>query len=276
MRRWLIVLAGMVAAAQAPRPAFDAVSVKVNTAKDGLTRVATFPTRFSAVNATLHMLIRYAFDVPDYRLSGGPTWMDSDRFDIAGAAGHTAEFEETRAMARTMLEDRFALRTHVERRDQPIFVLTIARRDGTLGDQMARAGEGCKPVTPPPGAPPPPPAPPAGAAPRAPGCPSIFGLGGISARKIPMSLLVANLSSYLNRHIVDQTNLAGTFDVDLRWTPDQLPQGPPGAPIRIMPFDPNGPSLSTALQEQLGLKFESLRGPVDVLVIDGVSKPSSD
>jgi len=104
----------------------------------------------------------------------------------------------------------------------------------------------------------------------------LFGLGGISARKIPMSLLISNLSSYLNRHIVDRTNLTGMFDLDLRWTPDQLPQGPPGAPVRIMPFDPNGPSLSTALQEQLGLKFESERGAVDVVVIDSVEKPKSD
>jgi uncharacterized protein (TIGR03435 family) len=275
MRNVLIILVSVFAAGQAPRPAFDAVSVKINPAKDGLTRVATFPTRFNAVNATLHLLVRYAFDVPDYRLSNGPSWIDADRFDIDGAAGRTAELDEMRAMARAMLEDRFMLRTHVERRDQPIFVLTIARRDGKLGDQMSRAGEECKPLTPLLGGPPPPP-PPAGAAQRAPGCPSLFGLGGISGRRIPISLVVSNLSSYLNRHIVDQTNLTGLFDVDLRWTPDQLPKGPPGAPVRIMPFDPNGPSLSTALQEQLGLKFESSRGPVDVLVIDGASKPSSD
>jgi uncharacterized protein (TIGR03435 family) len=275
MRKALIVLVSLFAAGQAPRPAFDAVSVKVNPVKDGLTRVATFPTRFSASDATLHLLVRYAFDVPDYRLSGGPTWMDSDRFDIDGAAGRTAELDEIRAMARAMLEDRFMLRTHVERRDQPIFVLTLARRDGKLGDHMSRAGEACKPVTPLLGALPPPP-PPADTAPRAPGCPSLFGLGGISGRRIPLSLLVLNLSSYLNRHIVDQTNLTGMFDVDLRWTPDELPKGPPGAPVRIMPFDPNGPSLSTALQEQLGLKFESSRGQLDVIVIDGASKPSSD
>lgn len=275
MRKLPILLVGLFAAGQAARPAFDAVSVKVNTAKEGLTRVATYPTRLSATNATLRMLVRYAFNVPDYRLSGGPNWMDSDRFDVEGVADHTAEFDELREMARTMLHDRFILRTHVEQRDQPIFLLTIARRDRKLGEQISPAGEECKPVTPPPGAPPPPP-PPAGASQRTAGCPSLFGLGGISARKIPMSLLVSNLSSYLNRHIVDQTNLAGVFDIDLRWTPDQLPQGPPGAPVRIMPFDPNGPSLSTALQEQLGLKFESLRGPVDVLVIDAASKPSSD
>ena len=263
-------------AAQAPRPAFDAASVKVNGAHDGPSRVATFPNRLSAVNATLRVLVRYAFNVPDYRLSGGPNWMDADRFDVEGAAGRTAEFDEVRAMTRTLLEDRFSLRSHVEQRDQPIFVLTVARRDGKLGDQLSPAGAECKPVTRPTGAPPPPPPPPPGTGPSVPGCPSMFGLGGISARRIPMSLLISSLSSYLNRHIVERTNLTGMFDLDLRWTPDQLPQGSAGAPVRIMPFDPNGPSLSTALQEQLGLRVESERGRVDVLVIDSVEKPTTD
>ena len=276
MRRLLIPVVCLIAAAQTPRPAFEAASVKVNTRNDGLTRVATFPTRFSAVNATLHMLVRYAFNIPDYRLSGGPNWMDGDRFDVEGAAGRSADFDEIRAMARTTLEDRFMLRSHVEKRDQPIFVLTVARRDGKLGDQIAPAGEECKPVTPPPGAPPPPPPPPGGFPAGGPRCPSMLGLGAISGRKLPMSLLVSTLSNYLNRHIVDTTNLTGTFDLDLRWAPDQLRLGPPGAPVPVMPFDPNGPSLSTALQEQLGLKFESARGPVDVLVIDSVEKPSAD
>ena len=272
-----MLMAAALTAAQAARPEFDAASVKVNAAHDGPSRVATFPNRLSAVNATLHMLVRYAFNVPDYRLSGGPNWMDADRFDVEGTAGRTADFDEVRAMTRALLEDRFLLRSHVEQRDQPIFVLTVARRDGKLGDQLSPSSAECKPVTPLLGPQPPPPPPPPGAAPGVPGCPSLFGLGGISARRIPMSLLILQLSSYLNRQIVDRTNLTGMFDLDLRWTPDQLPQAPPGAPpMRIMPFDPNGPSLSTALQEQLGLRFESERGAVDVLVIDSVEKPKSD
>src|SRR5215470_19100119 len=135
MRKLLIVAACLSAAAQMPRPAFEAASVKPNTDSRAIVRVATFPNRLSAVNATLHMLVRYAFNVPDYRLSGGPSWMDADRFDVEGTAGRTAEFDEVRAMTRTLLEDRFLLRSHVEQRDQPIFVLTVARRDGKLGDQ---------------------------------------------------------------------------------------------------------------------------------------------
>src|SRR5689334_16745387 len=147
--RTLLLVASLMLSAQTPRPGFDAVSVKVNTAKGGPTRVATFPTRFSAVNATLHMLVRYAFNVPEYRLSGGPNWMDTDRFDLEGAAGGTVDFDVVRAMTRTVLEDRFKLRSHIEERDQPIFALTVARRDGKLGDQMTPAGDACKEIKPP-------------------------------------------------------------------------------------------------------------------------------
>ncbi len=274
MRKTLVLLAFAVVSAQTSQPAFDAVSVKVNTGGTGPTRVATFPNRFSAVNATLHMLVRYAFNVPDYRLSGGPNWMDADRFDIEGAAGRTAEFDEIRAMTRAALEDRFRLRSHVEKRDQPLFVLTVARRDGKLGDQMAPATDECKPLTPPKGFPPPPPPPPGGASAGGPRGPSILSPFAISGRKLAMSMLVATLSNALNRHVVDRTNLTGTFDLDLYWLPDQLPLTPPGAPP--MPIDPTWPPLSTALQEQLGLRLDSSRGPVDVLVIDSVEKPSSD
>jgi uncharacterized protein (TIGR03435 family) len=79
--------------------------------------------------------------------------------------------------------------------------------------------------------------------------------------------------------VVDRTGLTGSFDLDLQWTPDQMPQGredrPPGAPP-LPAIDPNGPSIFTAVQEQLGLKLESTKGPVDVLVIDRVEHPTED
>jgi uncharacterized protein (TIGR03435 family) len=96
-----------------------------------------------------------------------------------------------------------------------------------------------------------------------------------------MSQLASLLSGRVNRIVVDRTELAGTFDFDLNWTPDQMPQQPPpgalppGAPP-LPPIDPNGPSIFTAVQEQLGLKLESTKGPVDVIVIDRVEQPTED
>ncbi len=241
-----------------------------------MVRVATFPTRFSAVNASLRLLLRYAYGLPDFRMIGGPDWMDTARFDIEGAAGGIVPFDQLRAMTRTLLEERFKLRAHMETRELPTYDLVLARRDGKLGNQITPSGTECLPITPPAGFPPPPPPPPGGAPRDGPGCGSMLGAGAISGRKMTIERLLTTLSPYVNRVIVDRTNLSGFFDLDLRWLPDLTPfnAGPGLAPPPIA--DPNAPPLFTALSEQLGLKLESSRGPVEVLVIEGVEKPSAD
>jgi len=90
-----------------------------------------------------------------------------------------------------------------------------------------------------------------------------------------MAQLANSLSMPARRVVLDRTGLTGNFDVDLQWTPDQMPQTPPGAP-ELPPIDPNGPSLFTAVQEQLGLKLDSQRGPVSVLVIDRAERPAEE
>jgi uncharacterized protein (TIGR03435 family) len=105
-----------------------------------------------------------------------------------------------------------------------------------------------------------------------------LGPGNLSGGGVTMAQLSTTLSQFVQRVVVDRTGLTGNFDIDLTWTPDQLPQGrgepPPG--VQLPPIDPNGPSIFTAVQEQLGLKLDSQRGPVDVLVIDRVEQPTED
>ena len=107
----------------------------------------------------------------------------------------------------------------------------------------------------------------------------MIGPGNISSGGQPISQLATMLSTFVNRTVLDRTGLTGAFDLTLNWTPEQLPQGrgepPPGAPP-LPPIDPNGPSIFTAVQEQLGLKLDSQRGPVEVLVIDSVEQPTAD
>src|SRR5205814_2070319 len=93
----------------------------------------------------------------------------------------------------------------------------------------------------------------------------------------PLSQLVTSLSQFVGRSVVDRTGLTGNFDIEVKWTPDQMPAGtpPPGAPP-LPPVDPNGPSIFTAIQEQLGLKLESTKAPLDVLVIDHIEAPTPD
>jgi uncharacterized protein (TIGR03435 family) len=241
--------------------------------------IRTPPGRFMATNVTLRMLIRSAYaNLPDFRMIGGPSWIDTDRFDVDAVGRSTAgpdAAEQTRLMTQSLLEDRFKLKSHLETRELPIYLLVLARPDGTLGDRIKPSTTECKAITPPPGAPPPPPPPPGGAPPGAPPqCPSMLGMGAISGRQLSIDRLADTLAPYANRKIVNRTNLTGLFDLDLRWLPDLLPFVPAGAPPP--PTDPDAPPLMTALQEQLGLKLDASRGPVEVLVIDHAEKPTPD
>jgi uncharacterized protein (TIGR03435 family) len=175
-------------------------------------------------------------------------------------------------MLRSLLEERFKLAVHQEAREMPIFELVVARKDGKLGPGLHKSSIDCEALfaggrtaVPPP-------------APRQPNEPPPCRLIGGPARTIAagvtMQQLAVNLSNHLERLVVDKTGVTDRFDFNMGWTPDRLPTSAP--PPGIPPVDPNGPPLVTALQEQLGLKVEAAKGPVDVLIIDGVEHPTPD
>jgi uncharacterized protein (TIGR03435 family) len=150
----------------------------------------------------------------------------------------------------------------------------MARADRKTGPQLKVAavdcaamarGRGGPPVPPPPGE-------------RMP-CGIRLTPGNLAGGGSSMAQFAFTISRFVNRPVLDKTGLAGNFDFDLQWTPEQMPPtappGPPGAP-QLPPIDPNGPSIFTAVQEQLGLKLESTKGPVDVVVIDSVEQPTED
>jgi len=175
-------------------------------------------------------------------------------------------------MVRTMRADRFKLVAHRETREMPIYLLVVAserarRLHRSHVDQAAcearrAAIQRREPVPPP-----------------VPGGVPICGTGRtnpgtITAIGFPIESLSTSLGRFVDRVVTNNTKLSGLWDFELTWTPDQLPQLPLGTPpINV---DPNGPSIFTALQEQLGLKLESTKGPVELLVIDHVEKPTPD
>jgi uncharacterized protein (TIGR03435 family) len=261
--------------------------------------------RYTATNITLRMLINQAYQIQPFQLAGAPDWINADRFDIiAKAEGDIVPGPNgpLPLMLRALLADRFKLAVHHETRELPIYALVKARSDGSLGPQLnpstvdcatARGRGGPPPLGVGPGGPGGPG--PGGPGGRGPGGP-LFGPGGrppcgqmigpanIAAGGASMAQLATLLSGRVNRIVVDRTGMTGNFDLDLNWTPDQMPQQPqqlspgalpPGAPP-LPPIDPNGPSIFTAVQEQLGLKLESTKGPVDVVVIDRVEQPTED
>jgi uncharacterized protein (TIGR03435 family) len=273
------------AAADAPaNPVFEVASVKQNRSGEGFIRVGMAPGgRFTATNVPLRQLIQLAYQIQPFQIVGGPNWIASDRFDIvAKAAGDVPPptpgvAGPMQLMMRTLMADRFKLTLHNEQREMPIYALVLAKADGKLGPQLKPSTTDCAALM--------------GAAARRGGPPPppsfnepmqcgmrVFP-GALSAGGFPLSQLTQFLSSTVQRIVVDRTGLTGNFDLNMTWTPDQMPQGrgdpPPGAPP-LPAIDPNGPSIFTAVQEQLGLKLESTKAPVDVLVIDRAEHPTED
>ncbi|MGE3401529.1 MAG: TIGR03435 family protein [Vicinamibacterales bacterium] len=272
----VVIMSGLLAGAQQ----FEVASIRQNLSDDRRSFSVQPGGRLVVRNVALRDLIAAAYDMADIgllvpdRILGGPEWIETERYDIEAKA--SAEFQfapggpprDAILMLRSLLEDRFKLVARRETRDQPIFELVVAR-PGQLGPGLRQTGLDCDALFAS-GRPPVP------AAPRQPGepppCRLIGGPARTIASAVTMQQLAANLSNHLGRFVVDRTGLTDRYDFNLAWTPDRLPAGAP--PPGIPPVDPNGPPLVTALQEQLGLKVEPARGPVEVLVIDRVERPT--
>ena len=215
--------------------------------------------RFQGRNVYVVALISAAFGegrpLLPARIDGGPDWIRLDRFDIDATTSGTVEdmstlYGQLPVLLRPVLEDRFHLKTHWETRDLQVYVLARARKDGSLGPKVRRSNCTPRPESIRTGAGSPDPAK------GRPLCDVKFGAGLIDGTGLSMLSLAGVLSTNIGRVVLDRTGLPDTYDVTLQWGLDDIP------------------SLPTALQEQLGLKLESTRAPVDVLVIDHVERPT--
>ena len=272
-------------ATAAQEPSFEVASIKPNKSGGGMIGIR-FPGvgQFNVINMPLREMIRFAYDVQPLQIEGGADWINSERFDIIAKAEGRPTMLQVHAMLRSLLAERFALKLHKETREMPIYELVVARADKRLGAQLQPATSECRPVRVPNGAPKPPPPPPGGPGPEAiPAsddgtdmrCGALFGPGFITLRQFTMERFAHDLTMIARRVVVNKTGLDGRYDIDVEFAPEFRPAPPPGAPeIAAAPSD--GPSMFTAIQEQLGLKLESARGPVEVFVIDAVQRPDPD
>ncbi len=283
---------GIVAAAMLPaiaalalfgqpvdRPRFEVASVKPSPGR-GFMMVRPLPGRLTA-DASVRLLMQNAYTVQPFQIAGGPDWVGSERYSIEATAGGNSGRARMFLMLQSLLEDRFHLKIHRESRELPVYALVAARNGLKL---PAPKEGGCE--SPAPGSPSewaggrmPPPG--QAQAPAAP-CGTVrIALEMSGARmegaKIAMPELVRTLSLALGRAVEDRTGFTGLFDVRLDFLPDQtteaLPPPPPGSAAAL---DSRYPSIVTALQEQLGLRLESARGPVDVIVIDHIERPTAN
>jgi len=262
---WLIAIVS-----QAPEtPSFEVASVKPNPSRTGV-RGHSYPgDRFEAKNVPLRDLIMVAYGRPGQLLTfpemaGGPPWIDSDRFDVSAkvASNASSSVAQKQLMVRTLLSERFKLVAHFDKRVLPVYALVRSRKDGALGPALHRADIDCEPVL-------------ASQPGRRERC-LLYALpsGDLILRGQSIDGLANALTMLLGRVVVNQTGLTGGFDADAKFNPEGLP-GMASAPAADRPVNSN-PPLLTVLQEQLGLRLESTKAAVDVLVVETAEHPSEN
>jgi len=222
-------------------PSFEVASVKRNVSGDPRSGTRTLPGgRVAITNKALRDIIRQAYGANDIEVVGGPDWIDTDRWDIAATAGPDHADAPLDQMIRSLLEDRYTLRAHIERRERPVYALVFARSDRRLGPKIHLSACKADDVD----------------------CARNFGntsgirSGTLSGVGRTMSDLGQTLSRYVERRVLDRTGLDERYDFEVTWS-EEL-------------------SIFTAIQEQLGLKVDAERAPVDVVVIDSVQRPIED
>jgi uncharacterized protein (TIGR03435 family) len=250
-------------------PTFEVASIKRNMSGETRSRFEAPPGRLNAVNVPLRFVIRQAYRAPEARIIGGPSWLDTDRFDIAATTANPVNRDTVREMLRALLKERFALTLHQETREIPIYELRLARPDGQLGPNLRRSTTDC-----------------------------VGRASSVVAGKVQCGILVSQgpgsaslrgggatiddltrlLGDFLDRPLNDHTGLTGIFDLELQFTapPSSTPGGAVPGALAVASGPDEVPIIFTALQEQLGLKLEATRGRADVWVVDSASQPSVD
>jgi uncharacterized protein (TIGR03435 family) len=242
-----------------PQYGYEVVSIRKSQSADGSSRIGPGPMGgVRAQNVTVLNLLVQAYDVRSYQFTGAPAWVQSDRFDInftpdkpeAPITKETsnqqldAQIGRNRQRLQAVLRDRFGLVLRAETKEMPIYALTIAKTGFKLTpnqDPQARTSIRTSPKE-------------------------------ITATAAPLAFLCRNLAGVLGRFVRDETGLEGRFDLTLKWTANLTPQ-PPQSDQSV---DEAGGSIFTALQEQLGLKLASKRGPVPVFAIEKIERPTEN
>ena len=219
-------------------PVFQTVSVRPNRSQGGENHMKTSPGRLTAENITPQELLGWAFG--DTRITGGPGWLASYRFDLTAVTGTSIDLNRTTLppFLQAMFVDRFHLGFHRETREFPNYTLMVAKGGPKL---TAHSGEGKS----------------------AAGIHAGAGKARAEAVKTNMQSFASLLSRQTDRDVVDMTGLTGEYDFSLEWAQN-------------VEAEKDYPSLFTALQEQLGLRLESTRGPAEVIVIDSIEKPTEN
>lgn len=244
------MLAGAAMLAQTPAAKFESATIQASQNPDGRSGYFTTPGKVRLEEQTLKDCVRIAYDMEVARGSGGPRWIETEKFDIEATTARNVDDRQVKAMLRNLLQDRFALALHRESKMSTAFALLVAK-----------SGVKIRAVQPGPGH-------------------INTRRGSMTGEAASMANLAQALSVTLNTPVVDMTALAGVFDFTLEWRPTLVQPGEltddDNKDPNVLPDPPQWPTLFRALEEQLGLKLERRKVPLEVLVIDRAERPQSE
>lgn len=229
---------------------FEVVTIKPTDPAFGGILIRLTGDKFSATGFTLRDLIAFAYQVDVSQILGGPKWFATDRYDVLGKPDREGPLsrDTARVMLRALLANRFQLKIHQETREMPVYVLTVnnsgpkmkQRTEGDGGEKTRLTFQGTK----------------------------------ATGRNVTAKVLAEELGAMvLNRPVLDRTGIAGTFDLNLSWSTESGQGNGVAASVKS---ELNDPDLFTAIREQLGLKLEAAKGPVEIIAIDQANRPSEN
>ena len=257
----VLLVISIAAGAQAPLPdssalRFEVASLKASApgGRGGGIRPSPGGERYLATNVTLQLLMTVAYRVKPDQITGGPGWILTDRFDMNAKAERPSSTEELHTMLKNLLADRFHLQFHRDTKELPVYALTIDKTGQKLTPHEAESA----------------------------GDPwidqSIEQVVSVrmKATSVPMDYFAWRLGQMMDRPVIDLTKLKGGYDFNLAYTRDLPPGIHEGAMLNGTPIDTSGPTIFQALRQQLGLRLDAQKGPVEILVIDHVEKPGEN
>jgi uncharacterized protein (TIGR03435 family) len=232
----LLLLCAGAAFCQSQTPAFEAASIKPSKTSDVGSGWHTRPGYLVTNNQTLKSLIGIAYSIPADRVLGGPKWIESDHFDVEARASSPAGEPELSRMLQSTLAERFQLTVHRDTKTLPAFAMVLGKNGLRIHPDESEGGSR-----------------------------SNGSRGKLVAQRMSMAKLAEKLTRLLGEPVVDDTNAQGVFTFTLEWAPETKDSAAA-----------DGPSLFTALQQELGVKLESKKLPVEVIVIDKAEKPTEN
>jgi uncharacterized protein (TIGR03435 family) len=251
----LMAMLGCYGQSGSEAPRYEVASIKVNAGGDLRAGFQIEPRgRLAATGITLRRLMMTAYNVQGFRIVGGPDWVNSRQWDVQAKPDRAASPGQIRPMLRALLENRFQLRSHSEDRQLPVYELSVDVKGSKI--RQVPEGDAREEVR--------------------------VGAGLIQLKKATVATFASQLQYALGRPVINKTSLSGEFDFELKWTPEPGEDGgsvtgglPPGT-IDQPPSTADGPSILTAIREQLGLRLKAGRDQVEVIVIDNVQMPTAN